>query len=57
LTVGNNCTSIEYEGQLATKKGVTIRFIADEGHGSHGRVYFGSEFTTLKDRKKEIGPG
>jgi hypothetical protein len=43
--------------RLATKKCITIRFIADEGHGSHGRVYFGSEFTTLKDRKKEIGPG
>jgi hypothetical protein len=23
--------------------------------GSHGRLYFGEEFTTLKDRKKEIG--
>lgn len=31
----------------------------DEGHGkgSHGRLYLGSRFTTLKDRKKEIGPG
>jgi mRNA interferase HicA len=43
--------------RLAAKKGVSIRFIPDEGHGSHGRVYFGAEFTTLKDRKKEIGPG
>jgi mRNA interferase HicA len=25
------------------------------GKGSHGRLYFGDEFTTLKDRKKEIG--
>ncbi len=31
----------------------------DRGHGkgSHGRLYFGPRFTTLKDRKKEIGPG
>jgi hypothetical protein len=25
--------------------------------GSHGRLYYGNRFTTLKDRKKEIGPG
>lgn len=25
--------------------------------GSHGRLYYGERFTTLKDRKKEIGPG
>jgi hypothetical protein len=29
--------------------------VADKGKGSHGRLYFGDEFTTLKDRKKEIG--
>lgn len=27
------------------------------GKGSHGRLYYGDRFTTLKDRKKEIGPG
>jgi mRNA interferase HicA len=27
------------------------------GKGSHGRLYYGGQFTTLKDRKKEIGPG
>jgi predicted RNA binding protein YcfA (HicA-like mRNA interferase family) len=25
--------------------------------GSHGRLYYGDRFTTVKDRKKEIGPG
>ncbi len=29
----------------------------DHGKGSHGRLYYGDRFTTLKDRKKEIGPG
>ena len=29
--------------------------MADVGKGSHGRLYLGDEFTTLKDRKKEIG--
>jgi hypothetical protein len=27
------------------------------GKGSHGRLYYGGRFTTLKDRTKEIGPG
>jgi hypothetical protein len=27
------------------------------GKGSHGRLYYGNRFTTLKDRRKEIGPG
>jgi hypothetical protein len=33
----------------------TCEFVADKGKGSHGRLYFGREFTALKDRKKEIG--
>jgi mRNA interferase HicA len=41
--------------KLARSRKVTCRFVADKGKGSHGRVYFGDEFTTLKDRKKEIG--
>ena len=27
------------------------------GEGSHGRLYFGNRFTTVKDRRKEIGQG
>ncbi len=33
------------------------RFDARQGKGSHGRLYYGERFTTVKDRKKEIGPG
>ena len=33
----------------------TCEFVADKGKGSHGRLYLGQEFTTLKDRNKEIG--
>ncbi|MBI1895905.1 MAG: hypothetical protein HYS04_05120 [Acidobacteria bacterium] len=40
---------------LARRKKVACQFVADKGKGSHGRLYFGDEFTTLKDRKKEIG--
>jgi mRNA interferase HicA len=41
--------------KLARRENVSCKFIADKGKGSHGRLYFGDEFTTLKDRKKEIG--
>ena len=34
-----------------------VAFDAAHGKGSHGRLYFGERFTTLKDRSKEIGPG
>jgi hypothetical protein len=32
-------------------------FVASKGKGSHGRLYLGAEYTTLKDRKKELGKG
>jgi len=40
--------------KLARSSKVTCQFVAGKGKGSHGRFY-GDEFTTLKDRKKEIG--
>jgi len=40
---------------LARQLKATCEFVADKGKGSHGRLYLGREFTTLKDRKKEIG--
>jgi hypothetical protein len=41
--------------KLARRMQVTCYFVADKGMGSHGRLYFADEFTTLKDRTKEIG--
>jgi mRNA interferase HicA len=41
--------------KLARTRKVTCAFVSDKGKGSHGRLYVGEEFTTLKDRKKEIG--
>jgi len=38
------------------RRGVAVRYEA-HGKGSHGRIYFGERFATLKDRKKEIGKG
>ena len=43
--------------KLGRLRGVPVSFDAGRGKGSHGRLYFGERFTTLKDRKKEIGPG
>ena len=41
--------------RLARKSNVACQFVADKGKVSHGPLYFGAEFTTLKDRNKEIG--
>ena len=42
---------------MARQLGVLASFDRGHGKGSHGRLYYGDRFTTLKDRKKEIGPG
>ena len=43
--------------RLSRRRGVQVAYLPDKGNGSHGRVWFGDRFTTLKDLKKEIGPG
>ncbi len=43
--------------KLAGQKNIQFAFVARRGKGSHGTVYFGSRFTIVKDRKKEIGSG
>ena len=43
--------------QLAKQRGLHCEFVPGTGKGSHGRLYLGEAYTTLKDRKKEIGPG
>jgi mRNA interferase HicA len=43
--------------KLGRKRGVAVAFDPGHGKGSHGRLYYGNRFTTLKDRRKEIGPG
>lgn len=41
--------------KLARRRNAACQFVADKGKGTHGRVYFGADYTTLTDRKKEIG--
>jgi hypothetical protein len=50
----------EFERKIKTigrRNGVPVAVDAGHGKGSHGRLYYGDRFTTLKDRRKEIGPG
>ena len=43
--------------RLGRQRGVAVRFEPRTGKGSHGRLYYGERFTTVKDRRKEIGTG
>jgi predicted RNA binding protein YcfA (HicA-like mRNA interferase family) len=43
--------------RLGKANNVPVHYDGKPGKGSHGRVYYGAAFTTLKDPKKEIGSG
>jgi mRNA interferase HicA len=43
--------------KIGRRRDVIVMFDPGHGKGSHGRLYYGGRFTTLKDRRKEIGPG
>jgi hypothetical protein len=43
--------------KLGKERGVPVEFDKRHGKGSHGTLYYGARKTTLKDRRKEIGPG
>lgn len=43
--------------RLGKANGVAVRYDGRPGKGSHGRIYYGTAFTTIKDLRKEIGPG
>ena len=43
--------------RLARQQGVLVVHEKAKGKGSHGRLYYGSRFTTIKDPRKEIGTG
>ena len=56
----SDVTGNEFERKIkkiGRSRGVVVTFDSGPGKGSHGRLYYGDRFTTLKDRKKEIGPG
>ena len=43
--------------KLGKQRGVVVWLDERHGKGSHARLYFGTAFTTVKDRRKEIGKG
>ena len=43
--------------KLGKETDTIVRFESRYGKGSHGRLYYGSNFTTVKDREKEIRAG
>lgn len=43
--------------RYAKDNDLEFRFEKRKGKGSHGRLYIGTHFTTIKDRKKELKPG
>lgn len=42
---------------LARQTGTKVHLDKRHGKGSHATLYYGRRKTTVKDRKKEIGPG
>ena len=42
---------------LGRERSIPVRFAPRKGKGSHGRLYLGDRFTTVKNRRKEISPG
>ncbi len=43
--------------RLGRKNDIPVSFETRPGKGSHGRLFYGEQFTALKDRKEEIGTG
>ena len=48
---------IERALELGRERQVPVYFDPKREKGSHGTLYYGSRKTTVKDRRKEIGPG
>jgi len=57
LNTANGTEFIRKVRKIGRRRGVLVRFVATHGKGSHGRIYLGSGFTTVKDRNNEIGKG
>lgn len=43
--------------EIGRKRGVPVRIDTERGKGSHVTLYYGTRFTIVKDRRKDIGPG
>ena len=43
--------------EIGRERGVSVRIDTERGKGSHATLYYGSRFTIVKDRRKDIGLG
>jgi ribosomal protein L21E len=43
--------------KYARRNGVAVHVDYSAGRGSHGRLYYGARFTTIKARNKKLGVG
>jgi mRNA interferase HicA len=43
--------------RLGRRRAIEVELVDFHGKGSHARVYLGSRFTAIKDRKKELPKG
>jgi mRNA interferase HicA len=43
--------------RIGQSRGITVRFEAKRGKGSHGTLYFGTSRTVVQDLKKELPLG
>lgn len=60
MSYGSEMNGREFLRRLrraARRNGVAVRYDGKPGKGSHGRLYYGAAFTTIKDPRHEIGIG
>ena len=48
---------VERVFEIGRERGVSVRIDTERGKGSHVTLYYGSRFTIVKDRRKDIGLG
>lgn len=42
---------------IGKERGIAVRVDEKHGKGSQAMLYYGTRATTVKDRRKELGPG
>ena len=43
--------------KLGKERGVTVQFVARRGKGSHGTLFYGTQFTIVPNPKNELKTG
>jgi mRNA interferase HicA len=43
--------------KLGKERGVTVQFVARRGKGSHGTLFYGSQFAIVRNPKDELKTG